>query len=186
MDSSRPALFLDRDGVINIDKGYVYRQEDIIFVEGIFELCRTALQHGYSIIIITNQAGIGRGYYSEEDFAALTKWMIDRFAEQDVAIAAVYYCPHHPVHGIGPYKTDSPFRKPRPGMILQAAKEHCIDLARSMLVGDKISDIQAGIAAGVGRLVLYRESSENETSQFKISRIRTLMEAASIIIGGEQ
>ncbi|MFN7900421.1 MAG: D-glycero-alpha-D-manno-heptose-1,7-bisphosphate 7-phosphatase [Synechococcaceae cyanobacterium] len=184
MDSARPALFLDRDGVINIDKGYVYRREDIIFVDGIFELCRAALRHGYSIIIITNQAGIGRGYYSEADFATLTEWMIGKFAEQDVEIAAVYYCPHHPVHGIGPYKTDSPFRKPRPGMILQAAKEHCIDLARSMLVGDKISDIEAGSAAGVGRLVLYHESSENEPSRFQIRRISNLLEAASILVGG--
>ena len=106
--------------------------------------------------MITNQAGIARGYYSEEDFLRLTQWMCERFAAEGAAIDKVYFCPFHPEHGIGRYKLDSPFRKPGPGMILQAADEFGVDLAASVLVGDMPTDIQAGIAAGVGSNLLYR------------------------------
>lgn len=153
--SGRPALFLDRDGVINIDHGYVCRPDEFEFLEGIFELCRTAQGLGYLLIVITNQAGIGRGYYSENDFHLLTDWMCDAFAREGVTIDGVYFCPYHPEHGVGDYKIDSPCRKPAPGMLLQASKEHDIDLSRSVLIGDKESDIQAGIAAGVGLNLLY-------------------------------
>lgn len=152
----RPALFLDRDGVVNIDHAYVHRQENFEFVDGIFDLCRHAKAQGYLIFVITNQAGIARGYYSEEDFLRLTQWMCERFAAEGAAIDKVYFCPFHPEHGIGRYKLDSPFRKPGPGMILQAADEFGVDLAASVLVGDMPTDIQAGIAAGVGSNLLYR------------------------------
>jgi D-glycero-D-manno-heptose 1,7-bisphosphate phosphatase len=158
----KPALFLDRDGVINVDHGYVSRPEDFEPIEGIFDLCREAQRQGYLIIVITNQAGIGRGYYTEADFEALTTWMIGRFEEEGIAIADVYHCPFHPEHGIGPYKADTACRKPHPGMLLQAAAEHGIDLAGSVLVGDKPSDIQAGIGAGVGRLFLYLTAGKNK------------------------
>jgi D-glycero-D-manno-heptose 1,7-bisphosphate phosphatase len=159
MGSGRPALFLDRDGVVNVDHDYVYRPEDFEFIEGIFNLSRAAQRQGYLLIVITNQAGIGRGYYSEADFEALTAWMIERFNEEGVGIDGVYHCPFHPEHGIGPYKADVPCRKPNPGMILQAATEHGIDLAHSVLVGDKVTDIEAGLAAGVGRRFLYCSSA---------------------------
>lgn len=151
----RPALFLDRDGVINIDHGYVCRQEDFKFVDGIFELCRHARKLGYLILVVTNQAGIGRGYYTEQDFLKLTEWMCGIFGTEGIVIDKVYFCPSHPEHGVGKYKVDSPFRKPGPGMILQAAVEFDVDLARSVLVGDKETDIQAGVAAGVGCNLLY-------------------------------
>jgi len=153
--SGRPALFLDRDGVINVDHNYVFRPAEFEFIDGIFELCRTAQGLGYLLIVITNQAGIGRGYYSEADFHLLTDWMCDAFAREDVTIDGVYFCPYHPEHGVGEYKIDSPCRKPAPGMLLQAAKELDIDLRRSVLIGDKESDIQAGMAAGVGLNLLY-------------------------------
>jgi D-glycero-D-manno-heptose 1,7-bisphosphate phosphatase len=156
----RPALFLDRDGVINVDHAYVHKQENFQFVDGIFDLCRHAKQLGYLIFVVTNQAGIGRGYYSEQDFDALTQWMCARFDSQGAAIDKVYFCPFHPEHGLGPYKVDSPFRKPGPGMILQAADEFGVDLARSVLVGDNETDIRAGLAAGVGCTVLYRHDGE--------------------------
>ncbi|SDA21935.1 D-alpha,beta-D-heptose 1,7-bisphosphate phosphatase [Nitrosospira sp. Nsp18] len=152
---SRPALFLDRDGVINIDFAYVYKPEQFEFIEGVFELCQWASQCGYLIFVITNQAGIGRGYYTEQDFLKLTDWMCGIFKTQGSIITKVYFCPSHPEYGIGEYKVDSFFRKPGPGMILQAAEEFCVDLARSVLVGDKEKDIQAGIAAGVGCNLLY-------------------------------
>lgn len=142
--------------MVNIDRAYVHRQDDFEFVDGIFDLCRHAKAQGYLIFVITNQAGIARGYYSEEDFLRLTQWMCERFAAEGAAIDKVYFCPFHPEHGIGRYKLDSPFRKPGPGMILQAADEFGVDLAASVLVGDMPTDIQAGIAAGVGSNLLYR------------------------------
>lgn len=157
--SHRPALFLDRDGTINIDHGYTYKQNDFEFVEGIFELCRTAKKLGYLIFVVTNQAGIGRGYYSEKDFLKLTAWMCRVFNDRGIVIDNVYFCPYHPENGVRQYKVDSPNRKPRPGMILQAAEEFGVDLKRSVLVGDRETDIQAGLAAGVGCNLLFSASS---------------------------
>ncbi len=116
------------------------------------------------LIIITNQAGIGRGYYSEEDFCILNEWMLTQFANKGVHISKVYYSPFHPEHGIGKYKRESFYRKPNSGMILQAQKEFDIDLAKSILVGDKESDIEAGINAGVKVNVLV---SNGRIKQYK-------------------
>ncbi|MFY0518398.1 D-glycero-alpha-D-manno-heptose-1,7-bisphosphate 7-phosphatase [Lysinibacillus sp. UGB7] len=145
------ALFLDRDGVINIEKNYVYKIEDFEFIEGIFELAKSFQDKGYLIIVVTNQAGIGRGYYTEEDFRILNDWMIDQFQQKGITITEVYYCPFHPIHGIQKYKKDSFDRKPKPGMILKAKDKYNINLAQSILIGDKDSDIQAAEAAGVAR-----------------------------------
>lgn len=152
---NRPALFLDRDGVINVDHGYVHRPEEFEFFEGIFELVAAAKRAGYLVIVVTNQAGIGRGYYSEADFHALTDWMKARFSERGCQIDAVYFCPYHPEHGIGQYRRDSDCRKPAPGMLLQAQREWDIDMQRSILVGDKPSDMAAGRAAGVKTLLHF-------------------------------
>lgn len=158
---SRRALFLDRDGVINVDKGYVCRPEDFELIDGVIELCRHAVDQGHLLIVVTNQAGIGRGYYSEASFLAFTEWMCDGFRERGIPIARVYYCPFHPEFGMGKYKRESTDRKPAPGMILRAAKEFHLDLHRSVLVGDKEADVQAGLAAGVGCNVLYCPESES-------------------------
>jgi len=146
--------------VINIEKKYVYKIEDFEFMDGIFQLVRTAQEKGYLPIVITNQAGIARGYYTEEDFEALTRWMIEEFRNQGVFIAKVYFCPFHPEAGIGNYKIDSPDRKPRPGMFFRARDEFDLDLANSILIGDKQSDIEAGRNAGVGRLILLSSDSD--------------------------
>ncbi len=143
------ALFLDRDGVINAEKNYVHRIDDFEFIEGIFELCTLAQTLEFKLIIITNQAGIGRGYYTVADYERLTEWMTEQFANHGVQIHRVYYCPYHPTAGIGEYRRDSFDRKPNPGMILKAQKEFDLDLSRSVLVGDKDSDLEAGRAAGV-------------------------------------
>jgi D-glycero-D-manno-heptose 1,7-bisphosphate phosphatase len=153
--SLRPALFLDRDGVINVDHAYVCTQDRFELIDGIFELCRYAKKLDYLIVVITNQAGIGRGYYTEQQFLEFTEWMCRVFEDQEAAIDKVYFCPFHPEFGIGQYKKDSPFRKPGPGMILQAVQEFGVDLKSSVLVGDKVSDIQAGVAAGVGCNLFY-------------------------------
>ena len=148
--SGRRALFLDRDGVINHDAGYTSSVENFRFIDGIFDLCRAASRSDYQLIVVTNQAGIGRGYYSEADFSTLTDWMCDRFRVEGAPIADVFYCPFHPEHGVGGYRKDSFDRKPNPGMLLRAAEKHGIDMARSIMIGDKDSDMQAASNAGVG------------------------------------
>lgn len=155
-DGRRRALFLDRDGVINADAGYVHRPETFQFTEGIFELCRAAQAAGYLLIVVTNQAGIARGYFSEADFLKLTDWMEQRFLEEGVRIQHVYYCPYHPEFGEGLYKRESPDRKPNPGMLLRAQSDFDLDLASSFLIGDKLSDFDAARAAGVGGPILLR------------------------------
>jgi D-glycero-D-manno-heptose 1,7-bisphosphate phosphatase len=164
------ALFLDRDGVINIDRGYVHRSEDFHFREGIFELCRAAQRLEYLLMVVTNQAGIARGYFTEANFLELTDWMVGKFAEEQVRISRVYYCPFHPVDGIGIYKFDSPDRKPNPGMLLRAQKDFDLNLASSALIGDRLSDVQAAHAAGVGtRILLGSRGVEAErcTAQYQ-------------------
>lgn len=151
------ALFLDRDGVINEDRRYVHRIEDFHFIDGIFDMCRAATDAGMAIIVVTNQAGIGRGLFTEQQFHVLTHWMNARFSDQGVTIDQVYYCPHHPLYGTGHYKLDCPCRKPNPGMILRARDEHGICLRNSLLVGDNEWDIMAAKAAGIGATVLISD-----------------------------
>ncbi len=148
------ALFLDRDGVVNRDRGYVHRIADFEFVAPVFELCRLARARGYALVIVTNQSGIARGLYGEAEYRALTEWMLGRFRAEGVDIAAVYHCPYHPTEGVGEYRREHPWRKPAPGMLLEAARVHDLDLARSILIGDKDSDIAAARAAGVGTAIL--------------------------------
>jgi D-glycero-D-manno-heptose 1,7-bisphosphate phosphatase len=156
------ALFLDRDGVINVEEGYVHSREAFSFQEGIFELCRAAQKLGYILVVVTNQAGIARGYYGESEFLELTQWMVREFADQQVQVARVYYCPYHPVHGIGEYKCDSPDRKPNPGMLLQAQADLDLDLASSVIIGDKLSDVWAGKRAGIGTTILLCSGGAGE------------------------
>ena len=141
--------------MINKNHGYVYTKENFDFLDGIFELCRKAQLEGYKIFIVTNQSGIGRGYYSVEDFMALTYWVCDQFNDRGITIVKVYFSPYHVDAVIPEYKGDHFSRKPNPGMILQAKKEFDLDLDSSILVGDKTSDIDAGIAAGVGLRIQY-------------------------------
>lgn len=151
----RRALFLDRDGVVNVDHGYVHAAARTDWIPGIFELVRDAHELGYLPVIVTNQAGIARGLYSEAQFLAFTRWVHLRFAEAGAPLLATYYCPHHPTAGIGPWRQECGCRKPGPGMLLAAASDHGIDLRASRLVGDKDKDLQAAKAAGVGGALLF-------------------------------
>lgn len=159
------ALFLDRDGVINVDKGYVHKIEDFEFIDGIFEVLKYFQEKGYLLIVVTNQAGIGRGYYTEEEFHILNNWMLEEFRKKGINITKVYYCPYHPVHGIGKYKKDAFCRKPNPGMILKAKKEFNINLTESILVGDKFTDILSGKNAGLNKLVLIKNDIKKHKKQ---------------------
>ena len=143
-ENQTKALFLDRDGTINIEKHYVFRKEDFEFIPGIINLIRRYSDAGFLIIITTNQSGIARGFYTEEDYNKLTAWMLKEFEKEDIKITKVYHCPHHPdITG------DCNCRKPNPGMILSALHEFNINPSLSVLIGDKKSDILAGQNAGI-------------------------------------
>src|SRR5258708_2424918 len=148
------ALFLDRDGVVNEEVGYLYRADEVRFVDGIFSLCRTAAALGYRLIVVTNQAGIARGYYSEADFEVLMEFMREELRAEGVELDAVYYCPFHPEHGLGKYKQEHEDRKPGAGMLRRGAREFGVDLSESILVGDRCSDVGAANAAGLRQAFL--------------------------------
>lgn len=154
--SQARALFLDRDGVINHEVGYLHRPEDVRWVEGIVPLCRTAQSLGYKLVVVTNQAGIARGYYTAQQFEDLMTWMRAELAREGITLDAVYHCPYHPEHGIGEYKREHEDRKPGPGMLLRAARDLGIDLSQSVMIGDRCSDIAAANTAGLRQAFLLR------------------------------
>lgn len=158
----RKAAFLDRDGVINVDRAYVHHWEDFAFVPGAIEAMRDLQDAGYALVVVTNQSGIARGMYTEADFARLTERMLQHLQHAGVSVTAVYHCPHHPKGSVQPFAVACDCRKPEPGMILQAAREHGLSVADSLMVGDKPADMQAARAAGVGRAYLVR--SDNKES----------------------
>jgi len=149
----KKTLFLDRDGVINVDHGYVSRIEDFEFVDGILEFIKEAQRKGYMPIVITNQSGIGRGYYTQDDFERLTAHMIEKMQNHGIRIGReqIFHCPHDPDEGCR-------CRKPMPGMFLEAAERFDLDMQHSIMVGDKPSDIEAARAAGVGRVFLVEKN----------------------------
>jgi D-glycero-D-manno-heptose 1,7-bisphosphate phosphatase len=150
----RRAAFLDRDGVINIDHGYVVRREDFSFVPGVLAGARRLHELGFALVVITNQSGIGRGLYSVAAFEQLTEWMKRQFEAAGAPLAGVYFCPHHPTEAIGEFRRLCDCRKPAPGMLLAAAQDLGLDLGESVLFGDKESDLLAARAAGVPERVL--------------------------------
>lgn len=158
------ALFLDRDGIINVDHGYVYKIEDFEFVKGIFELCSAAQQKSYKIFVVTNQSGIARGYYTSSDFKILTQWMLEQFTAHHINISQVYFCPHHFYKGINEFKLNCNCRKPAPGMIKQAESEYGLALNESIMLGDKLSDMESAYNAGVGQRIFLSSEQNRENS----------------------
>ena len=166
--------FLDRDGVINVDSGYVGRWEDFEYLPEAIEGLKQLQSSGFELIVVTNQSGIARGYYSEDDFLALTKTMTADLSAKGVTLAAVYYCPYLEDADLEPYRVASYLRKPEPGMLLKAAQEHDIDLSRSIMVGDKVSDMVAAERAGVPDRYHVTEGRPHEAS----TKVSSLLEAA--------
>ena len=157
------AAFLDRDGVINVDHGYVSSWDHFEFISGVPEALRSLSEVGYELVVVSNQSGIGRGFYTEVDLTRLNEQINDYLkTEVGIQIGGFYHCPHHPTDAQGEFLMQCDCRKPAPGMIHQAARDLGIDLGGSLLVGDKDSDIQAGRAAGIGRL--FKVSPENEST----------------------
>ena len=179
---TKPAVFLDRDGTINVEKEYLYRIEEFEFTPGAVEAIRLLNQAGYLVVVVTNQSGVARGYYTEADVKTLHRHIDQVLISQGARVDAWYYCPHHE-HGQPPYNQACDCRKPMPGMLLQAAADHAIDLTRSWMVGDKPADIEAGQAAGC-RPVLVMTGYGAETAAISpadVSCCPDLLAAARLI-----
>ena len=143
-------IFLDRDGVINIDKNYLYKINDFEFIDGIFQACLHFQNLGFSIIIITNQSGISRGFYTKKEFLKLTKWMLLQFKKNNIDILDIFHCPHA-------QDSNCNCRKPMPGMFLEAQKKYNIDMKRSWMIGDRERDISAAEISGVTNTILINK-----------------------------
>ncbi|MBC4012828.1 D-glycero-beta-D-manno-heptose 1,7-bisphosphate 7-phosphatase [Morganella morganii] len=151
-----PAVFLDRDGTINVDTGYLHEIDDFQFIENAIEAMQAIKQMGYALIIVTNQSGIARGMFTEDQLTRLTEWMDWSLADRGVDLDGIYYCPHHPEGTVEEFRQECNCRKPAPGMLLDAQKFLKIDMSNSYMVGDKLDDMLAGRAAEVGTTVLVR------------------------------
>ena len=166
-------IFLDRDGVINQDFGYVHKIENFEFIDGIFDSCRFFQKLNYQIIIITNQSGIARGYFTEKDHQALNKWMVDQFNLKGISILDTFYCPHGP-------KSQCNCRKPQPGMFLNAQIKYNIDMQNSWMIGDSERDIIAANSAGITNTILLSAKDGLEinksNAKFKINSIKDSQE----------
>lgn len=180
----KKAVFLDRDGTINEEREYLWQVEEFRFIDGAIEGIRLLNAAGFMVVVVTNQSGIGRGYYTEDDLERLHRYMDAELEKSGVKIAACYYCPHHPLHGVGQYATECACRKPLPGMLLQAARELDIDLAASWMVGDKKADVDAGVAAGCRPVLVRTGYGEAETGLLSegVPVVKDLLEAARLII----
>ncbi|MBG0790272.1 MAG: D-glycero-beta-D-manno-heptose 1,7-bisphosphate 7-phosphatase [Desulfovibrionaceae bacterium] len=157
----RPALFLDRDGVLNVNYGYVHTRDKWTWCPGARKAVKFANDAGLLVILVTNQSGIGRGYYGEDAFHELMAWVREDLAGVGAHLDGVYHCPHHPTEAVGDFRRECACRKPGPGMLLQALDEWDIDVARSAVIGDSDKDIEAGRHAGISRLRLYDHERES-------------------------
>jgi D-glycero-D-manno-heptose 1,7-bisphosphate phosphatase len=168
-------IFLDRDGVINQEVDYLHKRKDFKFIDGIFEACKNFQSLGYKLIVVTNQSGIDRGYYQEEDFHILTKWMLAQFDNRDIDILDVFFCPHGP-------KSTCKCRKPQPGMFLEASDKYDINMEDSWIIGDKEADITAANAAGVNNTIIVKSGHSVDEMNTKAKFIlESIKESIQII-----
>ena len=173
---NKKAIFLDRDGVINIEVNYLYRINDFEFIEGIFEVCHHFQNLGYSIIIVTNQSGIARDLYKDEDFQVLTNWMIKEFKKNNITILDTYYCPHGP-------ESKCNCRKPKPGMLIEAKIKHNINMKNSWMIGDKEVDIKAANDAGIKNTILVSSGHKiNEASSNAMFFLDSIKQIEQVIL----
>jgi D-glycero-D-manno-heptose 1,7-bisphosphate phosphatase len=177
------AAFLDRDGVINVDSGYVHRIADFQFIRGVLWACRRFHVAGYKLIVVTNQAGIAHGYYDERAFEEITAWMTERFQQAGAPLTGVYYCPHHPSGSVARYKRQCACRKPEPGLIVQAVQEHGIEVANSFFVGDRESDLEAAERAGVSDRYLVRTGAGVVDRSKGVEEFDSLAAVADRVLG---
>ena len=169
LDMSIKAAFLDRDGVINKDLGYLYRREDFTFVNGAIEGLRYLVELKYELFIITNQSGIARGFYTEKDFLELDKFMKSELFKKGITIKQTFFCPHHPMAKIEKYRVVCDCRKPKPGLLHQVFSKYNIDKSKSFLIGDKETDIEAGRSAKIKSLLF----NTNNLHKYLRSKIKS-------------
>ncbi len=175
----KKAVFFDRDGVINVDSAYVGRIEQFNLLPGVVEALKQLRDKGYFLVLVTNQSGVARGMFTEADVMRVNVFMQENLRLYDAFFDAIYYCPHHPQAQVEKYRVECNCRKPKPGMIERAAMEHDIDLSLSVLIGDHASDLKAGQAAGVGKLVLVGNHIESEQKILKPSAVFKDLKAAA-------
>ena len=168
-------IFLDRDGVINEEVNYLYQIENFNFIDGVFEACLHFQRLNYKIIIVSNQSGIARGYYSENDYKRLTTWMLDQFCQKNIAVLDTFYCPHGP-------DSKCYCRKPKPGMLIDAKHKHNISMDESWMIGDKETDINAAKIAGIRNTILVRSGHINDELNSKASHIANSIKESKEII----
>lgn len=182
------AIFLDRDGTLNVDHGYVHQIDDFQFIEGVIDACLKLKEMGYLLVLVTNQSGIARGKFTEEQFMTLTEWMDWSLADRGVDLDGIYFCPHHPEGSVTEFTQVCDCRKPLPGMFMTAKEELNIDMASSYMVGDKLEDMQAAAAAGVGAKILVRTgkpvTAESETAADAV--LESLAALPSFIAKGQK
>lgn len=181
------AIFLDRDGTINIEKNYLYKIEDFEFIPGVFEALRMLQGAGFKLIIITNQSGIGRGYYTEKDFEVLNTWMIKELSKHDIIIDAVYYCPHHPNAIVDKFRLDCDCRKPKVGMFYRAIEEYNLDISECYAIGDRIRDCMICSTTKCKGILVNNFNEQERGIQYsdtnmKIMRVKSLLDAANYIL----
>ena len=180
-----PAIFLDRDGTLNVEKDYLYKIEDFEFIPGAEKAIRQLKEAGFLVVVVTNQSGIGRGYYEQGDVIRLHEYIQEELRRLNTEIDAFYFCPHHPEKGMGEYRKACNCRKGAPGMLLQAATEHNIDLQRSYMIGDKLADIEAGEAAGCNTILVstgYGARTRNLMEQGRTVVAKDLLAASELIV----
>ena len=169
-------IFLDRDGVINKEINYLHKIDNFEFIDGVFQACQYLISLGYKIIIITNQSGISRGYYTENDFKIITDWMKAEFKKNDITIFDIFHCPHLP-------DSNCNCRKPKPGMLLEAKYKHNIDMQNSWLIGDKEIDIIAANSSGISNTILVRSGHKiNESTSNAKYFIDSIHQSKQVII----
>lgn len=185
--TQRRAVFLDRDGTINVEKDYLHRIEDFRFITGAQDALRCLQAAGFLLIVVTNQSGVARGFFPREAVCRLHEHMQQLLQQVGVSIDGFYICPHHPTEGQGPYRVDCDCRKGAPGMLLQAAADHGIDLSRSWMIGDKLADVEAGVAAGCHSVLVRTgygaEMESRVSSRFPSVRVfDSIFNAAKYIV----
>ena len=169
-------VFLDRDGVINKEVGYLHKIIDFRFIDGVFNACEHFQSLGYKLVIVTNQSGIGRGYYQEEDFYKLTQWMLLEFHNQGIGILDVFHCPHNP-------ELFCKCRKPQPGMLIDARDKYNINMSESWMIGDKESDVHAANSAGISNTILVKSGHKVDEINTKSKLVLdSISESAKFIV----
>ena len=168
-------IFLDRDGIVNKEINYLFKIDEFEFIDGIFDVCQYFQSLSYKIIIITNQSGISRGYYTESDYQRVTQWMLNQFKYKNINILDIFHCPH------GPDSTCD-CRKPKPGMFLKAKAKHNTDMEKSWMIGDKERDIIAANSAGIDNTILVRSGHRIDESSSNASFILDSIQQSKQIV----